>query len=198
MRVRLQKACILQTGASVLVTSSNNLLCGNLLANYWRHAGRVNVDGAVRDLGGTKLAKACEAIAPLDIGQIGVTPSFFGDGVRTSSIIHANCPDGEYGPAQPREAQYRDMMGNILQAADSNGNKTLAIPALGCGVMGWHPAIAARISFAAISAFEAQSLEEVLFALIETRVHSAFVAAGRKEWGQPAATSGSEFIWHLA
>ena len=65
----------------------------------------------------------------------------------------------------------------ILREAEAHGARSLALPAIGCGVMGWTPSRASQLVLRAIGAHEPQSLESIDVALYDDAIFAAYVAA---------------------
>ena len=74
-------------------------------------------------------------------------------------IVHAVVPDGLYAHSGGNDAHIqhlsssglRDSFASVIARAEDVGARSLAIPALGCGVNGWRPAVAARAAAQALS-----------------------------------------------
>lgn len=74
-------------------------------------------------------------------------------------IIHAVVPDGLYAHSGGNDAHIqqlsssglRQSFASVIARAEDVGARSLAIPALGCGVNGWRPAVAARAAAQALS-----------------------------------------------
>ena len=66
---------------------------------------------------------------------------------------------------------------SCLQVADGLGARTLALPAFGTGVGGFPLDAAARLMVDAVTAFEPESLEEVVFAVYGDAARDAFERA---------------------
>lgn len=133
-----------------------------------RLAGGGGVDGAIhRAAGLPKLREACEAIiaeiGSLPPGEAVITPGF---DLPASHIIHTVGPMWRGGTHdEPR--LLANAYGNSLRLAHDNDIKTIAFPAISCGVYGYPVEDAARIALSALR----QGLEEGLVAEASMVLH---------------------------
>ena len=127
--IRLVRSCICKLPADCLVTSSNRRLEGKASKAYWRHAGRVNVDGEVRRLGDTKgvLTAACQRVL-----KAGILTDWEVVAVATACheatelrrltgarrIVHAMSPDA-YSDGGSKREDYRKLVSECLSLASS-------------------------------------------------------------------------------
>ena len=138
-------------------------------------------------------------------GSAVATAGAFGS-LDAGLVIHAVSPNGAYGYSQqrwfgpngtnvwngvddspdvparappPGEAgdQLVATAAAILREAEAHGARSLALPAIGCGVMGWTPSRASQLVLRAIGAHEPQSLERIDVALYDDAIFAAYVAA---------------------
>ena len=143
-------------GVDAVAVSSNRTLQGNDNPAYWRFAGRLSTNGAVRAACGPDLDAAFQSArrsgAACEVGEASVTPAFGALAHRgCRHIVHVVAPDGLQvhagGSDQhvQRTAQplLRQSFGAALAAAAACRARSLALPALGCGVNGWRPSLAA-------------------------------------------------------
>jgi O-acetyl-ADP-ribose deacetylase (regulator of RNase III) len=153
-------------GVDAIVVSANRALQGSASPGYWRFAGRQSVDGAVRLASGAELARAAErAVAGTDrgwceAGQAVVTPAFGAVAQAGSShVIHVVVPDGLQVHAGGSDHHVQDTATPVLHkcfravltAATSCGARSVAMPALGCGVKAWRPRLVAEVAAYAIA-----------------------------------------------
>jgi O-acetyl-ADP-ribose deacetylase (regulator of RNase III) len=90
-------------------------------------------------------------------------------------VIHAVGPryrDGRHGETEKLAGCYR----NSLTLAVAHGVKTIAFPAISCGIYGYPIPDAARIAVGAVREFlaEDRSIEQVIFACFGSDVLAAF------------------------
>ena len=114
------------------------------------------VDGAIHHAAGPKLAAACRAIAPCGLGEARITPGFR---LPAKMIVHTSVPKwagGDHGELEALASCYR----SALLLADRHGARSVAFPALGCGVRGFPLIKAALVATKAIR----QALKECMSA----------------------------------
>lgn len=113
-----------------------------------RLLGGGGVDGAIHRAAGPALLAACRAIAEVrpgvrcPTGEVRLTPGFL---LPARSVIHTVGPVWRGGGEGEREllaSCYR----NVLELCVERGIRTLAIPAISCGVYGFPLLDAARIA----------------------------------------------------
>lgn len=127
-----------------------------------RLAGGGGVDGAIhRAAGKRELQAACREIGGCPTGEVRVTPGFK---LPAQYIFHAVGPvwhGGDQGEDQQLAACYR----NALREAAARDVKTIAFPAISCGVYGYPVERAVAIAVDTVQATlpEATSVEEVIF-----------------------------------
>lgn len=133
------------------------------------------VNGAIHRAAGPALPAACRAVAPCPTGEARITPGF---DLRARFIIHTVGPvwhGGGHGEARLLESAYR----NCVALADANGLRTIAFPAISCGIFGYPVAQAARIAVSTVrQALPCTSLERATFVLFSAELLEAFRAAG--------------------
>jgi O-acetyl-ADP-ribose deacetylase len=129
------------------------------------------VNGAIHRAAGPELPAACRAVAPCPTGQARITPGFQ---LPARFIIHTVGPvwrGGGHGEAQLLGSAYRSS----LAAAEEHGVRTIAFPAISCGIFGYPVDEAASI---AVEAVRDPGLE-VTFVLFTPELLAAFEAAAR-------------------
>jgi len=194
MRLLLRRGDICTSTTDAIVTSANRALQGNSHTSHWRFNGRKNVDGTVHSAAGPKLLEACMSLSMGPQGRCPplcarATPSF--GSLRANIVVHAVAPDAVYGTGTP--LQLRTTFRAALAAAEEYGAQSVAFPALGCGVNGWHPAIAAHEALDAVQTLRASGtskIQRIEFVLLEHNVWSAWQAVVQKRIG-PKSDSGT-------
>ena len=115
-------------------------------------AGGGGVDGAIhRAAGAYELQKACKALGGCPRGEAKATPGFK---LKAKWIIHAVGPQwhgGTEGESSLLASAYR----NSLEVAARLGCRSVAFPAISCGIYGFPAKPAAQIARKAIEAFQA-------------------------------------------
>jgi O-acetyl-ADP-ribose deacetylase (regulator of RNase III) len=87
------------------------------------------------------------------VGEAVATPAFGALLETCDHVIHAVAPDGLYGAGGGTAADpevLRRSFAAVLRQAEQLGARSVAIPAIGCGVQGWRPSVAARVALEAI------------------------------------------------
>ncbi len=133
------------------------------------------VNGAIHRAAGPGLPAACRAVAPCPTGEARITAGF---DLPARFIIHTVGPvwhGGGHGEARLLESAYR----NCVALADANGLRTIAFPAISCGIFGYPVAQAARIAVGTVrEALPGTSLERATFVLFSAELLEAFRSAG--------------------
>jgi len=116
-----------------------------------RLAGGGGVDGAIhRAAGHEALQRACRAIivdiGTLPAGEAVITPGF---GLPARHIIHTVGPVWRGGQAREPEL-LKNAYINSLRLARKHDIRTIAFPAISCGVYGYPVADAAQVALAAL------------------------------------------------
>ena len=103
------------------------------------------VDGAIHRAAGPNLLTECRALGGCLTGQAKITKGY---NLPARFVIHAVGPiysDGRSGEPD----QLRSCYETSLRLAEQNGCRTIAFPAISCGVYGYPMAQAARIALTA-------------------------------------------------
>jgi len=150
-RLEIEQGDITKLRVDAVVNAANTSLLGG-----------GGVDGAIHRAAGPELLEACKTLGGCPTGEARIT-----NGYRMSAgyIIHTVGP--VYG-GKPVDAEllagcYR----NSLQLAVDNGVKTIAFPAISCGVYGYPIQDACRIAVDSTCRFLSRhsSIEKVVFIL---------------------------------
>jgi O-acetyl-ADP-ribose deacetylase len=163
-RIVVQQADITMLRVDAIVNAANQSLLGG-----------GGVDGAIHRAAGPDLLKECRAVGGCPTGEARITK---GHRLSARYVIHAVGPryrDGKHREADKLAGCYR----NSLQLAIAHGVKTIAFPAISCGIYGYPIPDAARIATDTVAAFLAgePAIEQVIFACFEAEVLAAFRAA---------------------
>ena len=108
-----------------------------------------------------------------------------GDAASRGVYLEKACPAGE------ADALLAETYASILEAADSHGVSSLALPAIGCGVLGFHPSRAAAVALRTFAEFArrerggAASLERIDVAFPSDNVFKAWSEEAAKLVGPP-------------
>ena len=152
MRVRLLRGCLVSRSTSAaVVTSGNPYLVGEANANYWQFAGRSSADGAVRRAAGRAVLEEIKVLAGLPLGPGQAVTS--GGGELSDVLVHVCAPDRLYGGTSPDGSPVELLAGcfsGALRAAEAARARSIAMPAIGCGVRGWPASLGAKTAFASL------------------------------------------------
>ncbi len=129
------------------------------------------VDGAIHRAAGPELLKDCRKLGGCAPGKAKSTPGYR---LPAKHVIHTVGPiwsGGEQGEAQILASCYRES----LQEAKALGAKTIAFPAISCGVYGYPLNQAARIAVDAVCDYLAEDgdFEEIVFCCFNTDTEEA-------------------------
>ena len=105
--------------------------------------------------------------------------------MRARHVIHTVGPVW-HGGSQDEPLLLRDCYASSLALAEQQGLRTVAFPAISCGVYGYPIEQAARIAFEAVASHDAASVEEVRFVLFGTRDYEVYVREHERRSGQGA------------
>ena len=120
------------------------------------------VDGAIHAAAGPALLEACKTLKGCETGAAKITPAFE---LPARYVIHT------VGPV------WRG--GDSLDLAVEHGLRSIAFPAISCGVYGYPIRDACKIAAAEVSDFLAQdeSLEKIIFSCFNSEVKKALLDA---------------------
>jgi O-acetyl-ADP-ribose deacetylase (regulator of RNase III) len=151
----LTQGDITTMAVDAIVNAANEQLCDG-----------AGVNGAIHRAAGPQLPAACRAQAPCPTGEARITPGF---NLPARFIIHTVGPvwrGGEHGEAELLASAYR----NSLALAHDNGLRSIAFPAISCGIFGYPVDEAARIAIDTVQ----DSPLEVTFVLFTPQLLTTF------------------------
>ena len=161
-----------------------------------RMLGGSGVDGAIHAAAGPELLRACRAVPETrpgvrcPTGEARITPGFR---LPARHVIHTVGPvwhGGGQGEAELLASCYRES----LRVAVEAGLRTVAFPAISCGVYGYPVPSACRIAVDTVSKALAQNdtLETVYLTAWSLEIQAALETAAGRGWLTPALSPGSE------
>ena len=161
MRVHIRKADITTLPVDAIVNAANQSLLGG-----------GGVDGAIHRAAGPDLLKECRTLGGCPTGEARITKAYR---LPARYVIHAVGPryrDGKHGEPEQLAGCYR----NSLDLAVAHGVKTIAFPAISCGIYGYPIPDAARIAVGTVEAFLStdNTVQQVIFACFGEDVMAAF------------------------
>ena len=159
MTVQVVLGDITEESVDAIVNAANSSLLGG-----------GGVDGAIHRAGGHAILEECRRLGGCGVGEAKATT---GGRLAARWVIHTVGPvwrgGGENEPELLASCHRRS-----LEVAMELGVRTLAFPAISCGIYGYPPELAAEIAVAAVHGHE---LELVRFVLFNELVYEAFARA---------------------
>jgi O-acetyl-ADP-ribose deacetylase len=163
-RIAVQRGDITKLAVECIVNAANSAL-----------AGGGGVDGAIHRAAGPRLAAACRRIGGCPTGEARLTEGY---DLPARWVIHAVGPiyrDGRHGEPALLAACYR----NALSLALTHEVRTIAFPAISCGVYGYPVAEAATIAVREVAGFleHDTTFEQIVFCCFSVDVELAYLEA---------------------
>jgi len=163
-KLEVVKADITTLAVDAVVNAANTSL-----------ANGTGVNGAIHQAAGPELSEACEKLGGCMTGHVKMTPGFK---LPAKYIIHAVGPvwrGGSKGEAKLLASCYYDS----LMLAIENNIKTIAFPAISCGIFGYPVAPAAMIAVQATANFldRHEEIEKVYFVCFDDNIYQAYTDA---------------------
>jgi O-acetyl-ADP-ribose deacetylase (regulator of RNase III) len=167
-RIELTRMDITKLAVDAIVNAANTSLLGG-----------GGVDGAIHRVAGPELLAECRALGGCPTGQARITK---GHRLPAKFVIHTPGPvwrGGGHGEPELLAACYRAC----FALATTNAAKTIAFPAISCGVYGYPIPEAARIAMreARAALKSTKELERVVFACFTEEVFAAYERALAQE-----------------
>ena len=163
-RLEIFEADITTLDVDAIVNAANTTLLGG-----------GGVDGAIHRAAGPELVAECRTLGGCPTGDARLTRGYR---LPARFVIHAVGPvwrGGTAGEPELLASCYR----NSLRLAVENGVKTIAFPAISCGVYGYPADEAAKIAVREIENFDAPSIERVILTCFGDDICAALARALR-------------------
>lgn len=152
-KISLVQDDITRLRADAIVNAANTSLLGG-----------GGVDGAIHRAAGPELLEECRSLGGCPTGEACIT---LGYNLPSTFVIHTVGP--VYNPAKKDESErlLRACYQNCLILAQENSLKTIAFPAVSCGVYGYPVEDACNVAISTVTGFLSQKsdLEMVTFVL---------------------------------
>src|SRR5687767_5992837 len=166
MELTVVRADITTLPVDAIVNAANSSLLGG-----------GGVDGAIHRAAGPELVHECRRLGGCDTGEAKITRGYR---LPAKHIIHTVGPvwrGGAHGEPELLASCYR----RSLEVAVENGLRTIAFPAISCGIFGYPIPEACGIATREVRAFleREAGIERVTFACFGPDVYEALIAAVR-------------------
>lgn len=170
VRIEVLQADITQLAVDAIVNAANESL-----------APGGGVCGAIHRAAGPQLATECATLGGCATGDAKITRGYR---LTARHVIHAVGPVW-HGGTRGEADRLRSCYVRSLELAQSHGLRSIAFPAISCGIFGYPIEAAARVAIdAVIEALpSAPLIERVVFACFGDDTHEAFARALRERAG---------------
>jgi O-acetyl-ADP-ribose deacetylase (regulator of RNase III) len=160
-RVEVVNADITTLAVDAIVNAANSALSGG-----------GGVDGAIHRAAGPELLMECRGLGRCPTGSVRMTKGYR---LPAAHVIHAVGPVWE-GGSHGEDGLLASCFRAALGLARDHGLRSMAFPAISCGIYGFPAERAAEITMRTISEElpTCPGLERVVFAMRDARVETAF------------------------
>lgn len=164
VRIEVLRADITQLAVDAIVNAANESL-----------APGGGVCGAIHRAAGPELAAECAALGGCATGDAKITHGYR---LPAKHVIHAVGPVWQ-GGSRGEADKLRSCYGRSLALAQSHGLRSIAFPAISCGIFGYPIEDAAAIAIDAVIDMlpRTPAIERIVFACFGRETHEAFARA---------------------
>jgi O-acetyl-ADP-ribose deacetylase (regulator of RNase III) len=158
MKLELHRGDITKLAVDAIVNAANSSLLGG-----------GGVDGAIHRAAGPELLEECREIGGCPTGEARITRGYR---LPAKHVIHTVGPvwhGGDRGEAELLASCYRSS----LRLAVEHGIRSIAFPAISCGVYGYPVDAATRIAVREVSKFQGP-IERAIFVCFGDDVYGAY------------------------
>lgn len=165
-RIQIVKGDITKIAVDAIVNAANSSLLGG-----------GGVDGAIHRAAGSELVHECRLLGGCKTGQAKITKGYK---LPAKHIIHTVGPvwrGGTHGEPELLASCYQSS----LNLAVKNNIRSIAFPAISCGIYDYPVRDATKIAVTETLTFlrDRDSIDKVLFVCFDTEVHEAYLEVMR-------------------
>ncbi len=163
-KITLLQEDITQLKVDAIVNAANSSLLGG-----------GGVDGAIHRAAGPQLLEYCRTLGGCATSQAKITPGF---DLPAPYVIHTVGPIWQGGDHDEAK-QLRDCYVNALELAAQHSLRSIAFPAISCGVYGYPIDAACQIAVQTVAQWVSTSntLRKVIFCAFDSIVYETFLSA---------------------